>query len=174
MRVGSFEQRLEPMRERLLRYAFALTRDRDEARDLFQETVARALSAAEMPSDDSAFRAWLFRIVRNIWIDRGRAGTRRDMMHRTIAIDRAQEAAQPAVETNIVVREAFSCLSIEHQEVLALVDIAGFSYEETGELLAIPKGTVMSRVTRARQNLFHLLSSDTVVPMSRQRVRRGR
>lgn len=154
-----------------MRYAFALTRDRDEARDLFQETVVRAMSAADMPVAEPAFRAWLFKIVRNLWIDRSRLRTRRTVLHAQMADEAPHEAGEATTESHYAVREAFSYLSIEHQEVLALVDIGGFSYQETGELLSIPKGTVMSRVSRARQSLFQLLSSDAVAPSSRQKGR---
>ncbi|WP_417580677.1 RNA polymerase sigma factor [Pelagibacterium sp.] len=164
-----FEQRLYPVRERLMRYAFALTRDRDEARDLFQETMVRAMSAGDVPAADPAFRAWLFKIIRNLWIDRSRSHARRVRLYDQFANGEAGEAGEATTERNYAVREAFAFLSVEHQEVLALVDIAGFSYEETGELLSIPRGTVMSRVSRARQSLFQLLSGDAVVPLSRPR-----
>ncbi|GAB5428585.1 MAG: RNA polymerase sigma factor [Devosia indica] len=171
MSSDRFEQRLDPVRERLMRYAFALTRDRDEARDLFQETVVRAMSAPEIPVPEPAFRAWLFKIVRNLWIDRTRTHARRSHLDERFAGGHGPEACEATTERHYEVREAFSCLTIEHQEVLALVDIAGFSYEETGELLSIPKGTVMSRVARARQAMFQLLSSEAVIPLSRQRGR---
>lgn len=169
-----FEQRLNPVRERLMRYAFALTRDRDEAKDLFQETVLRAMSAAEVPVADPAFRAWLFKIIRNLWIDRSRSHARRERLHEQMASAGEADTGVATTENHYAVREAFAYLSVEHQEVLALVDIAGFSYDEAGELLCVPRGTVMSRVSRARQSLFHLLSGDTVVSLSRRKIRQGR
>ena len=162
MRRGLFEQRLGAERDRLLRYAFALTRNQDEARDLFQETMVRVISAPQVPAAQPAFRAWLFKIVRNLWIDRVRSNKRREVLHQHIA-ESASVVAEATVERHLAVRDAFSQLSTEHQDVLALVDIAGFSYKETGEVLSIPSGTVMSRVARARQRLFELLSAEAAM-----------
>jgi len=120
------------------------------------------ISASDVPAAEPAFRAWLFRIVRNLWVDRVRANRRRDVLHRHIA-ESVSGVAEATVERHLAVRDAFSQLSVEHQEVLALVDIAGFSYKETGDVLSIPGGTVMSRVARARQRLFELLSDEAAV-----------
>ncbi|ODA65906.1 ECF RNA polymerase sigma factor SigE [Methyloligella halotolerans] len=124
------------------------------------------MSASHVPAADPAFRAWLFTIVRNLWIDLSRARTRRARLREQMAQAMRHEAGEATTEGNYAVREAFSYLSVEHQEILALVDIAGFSYEETGQLLSIPKGTVMSRVSRARQSLFGLLTCDVALPDS--------
>lgn len=159
VRTRLFEQRLGHERNRLLQYAFALTRNHDEARDLYQEAMLRVVSAPQAPAARPAYRAWLFKIVRNLWIDRLRSDRRRADIHQHIA-DHTQVATEPVVERDLAVRDAFFQLSIEHQEVLALVDITGFSYKEAGEILAIPSGTVMSRVARARRKLFELLSSE--------------
>jgi RNA polymerase sigma-70 factor (ECF subfamily) len=67
------------------------------------------------------------------------------------------------------VRQAYARLSIEHREILALVDISGFSYEEAAAMIAIPRGTVMSRVSRARQALAANLREGNVVELGPQR-----
>jgi RNA polymerase sigma-70 factor, ECF subfamily len=160
---ADFHSRFAPLGDRLFGYAFALTRDREQAADLFQDCVVRAMSARSVPEQDRAFRAWLFAILRNLWTDRIRARRRRGEAHARIA--EANEVLVPlppeaVVINQLAVREAFACLSLDHRDVLALIDIAGFSYDEAAELLAVPRGTVMSRVSRARQALFDLLSDD--------------
>lgn len=67
------------------------------------------------------------------------------------------------------VRQAFTRLSTEHREILALVDISGFSYEEVATMIAVPKGTVMSRVSRARRALASHLGDANVVALAPHR-----
>ena len=74
-----------------------------------------------------------------------------------------------AVFYRLAVRQAFMQLRKDHRDVLALVDIGGFTYEETGMLLSIPKGTVMSRVARARAALACTLSDTPVIAFAPRR-----
>jgi RNA polymerase sigma-70 factor, ECF subfamily len=161
----AFECRLKCCSSRLYGYAVALTRDREYAADLFQDCVVRAMARPDAPVDEGAFRAWLFTIMRNLWIDTCRARRRREGIE-TDAEDAAETAGPASLERMIVnriaVRQAFARLSDHHRDVLALVDIAGFSYAETADLLDVPTGTVMSRVSRARISLSHLLSDSNV------------
>lgn len=169
---AAFDRRFAPLSERLYGYAFALTRDREQAADLFQDCVVRAMSAKDVPDPDRAFRAWLFAIMRNLWIDGVREHQRKSSLHDRMEQDLAHAMPVPlesVIVNQLAVREAFSCLSIEHRDVLALIDIVGFSYEEAAELLSIPRGTVMSRISRARQALFRLLADDRVVAFPRKR-----
>ncbi len=82
---------------------------------------------------------------------------------------------ESVVVNRLAVRTAFMTLSREHRDVLALVDIAGFSYEETAEMVGVPRGTVMSRVSRARQNLARLLAAPqiTAFPGRNRRAKDG-
>jgi RNA polymerase sigma-70 factor (ECF subfamily) len=171
-----FERRFQPYHDRLFGYALALSRDRDHAADLLHECVARAMAAREYPENEAAFRSWLFTILRNIWIDQIRASRRRADFEEQHPDGIAHEVV--SLETVVVnafaVRQAFERLTHEHREVLALVDISGFSYEETGSILCVPKGTVMSRVSRARQALARLLSDSNLlaIPSTRTIVRK--
>lgn len=174
MKRSPFDQRLRPLSEKLFGYAVALTRDREQAADLFQDCVVKAMSARDVPDNERAFRAWLFTVMRNLWIDTLRAHKRSAEAVSQIVEDNHHGMPMPfetVVINQLAVREAFACLSIQHRDVLALIDIAGFSYEETAETLAIPKGTVMSRVSRARQAMFALLSDDRISELP-QRVKR--
>lgn len=168
------QRRLKENSGRLLGFAFALTRDRDTASDLLQESVVRAISAPSLPRDERAFRAWMFTTMRNLWIDRLRSP-----QERTEAFSPEQElvcaplSMESLLVNKIAVRQAFELLSTEHREVLALVDIGGFSYEEAAGMLGIPMGTVMSRVSRARRALAAQLNENTItaMPVASQKVR---
>jgi RNA polymerase sigma-70 factor (ECF subfamily) len=165
----AFDERLAPYQNRLFGYAMAMTRDRDRAQDLLHDCVARAMSARDCPRDEAAFRAWLFTIMRNTWIDQLRASRRHELATERLAdaIGSEPVALEHVVVNAFAVRQAFARLSHEHRDVLALIDISGFSYQEAADILAVPRGTVMSRVSRARQALAGLLAADdAVVPFS--------
>lgn len=162
---------LQELRQRLFGYAHALCRDTAAAEDLYQDALLRALSARSAPTDRTAFRVWMFRLMRNHWIDRLR---RADP---AFSLTDLPEAAAPAsggeqaVVNRLAVQQAFMLLDKIHRDVLALVDIGGFSYDEASELLDIPRGTVMSRVSRARSALCRKLGEDrqlAALPLTRR------
>ena len=157
-----FEVRFAPYQQRLYGFAVAMTGDRDRARDLLHDCVVRAAAARDRPVDEPAFRAWLFTIMRNLWIDQLRAEERRSRMTQTLSDVMAlmPVSLESVVTEGFAVRQAFELLSHDHREVLALVDISGFSYQEAADLLGVPRGTVMSRISRARQALAGLLADD--------------
>lgn len=167
-----FETRFAPYQHRLYGFAVAMTGDRDRARDLLHDCVVRAAAARERPAAESAFRAWLFTIMRNLWIDQLRAEERRSRMAQTLsdAVAFMPTSLESMVVESFAVRQAFDLLSHDHREVLALVDISGFSYQEAADLLSVPRGTVMSRISRARQALAKLLADDgpRIVPLGRK------
>lgn len=167
-------QALHALRRRLFGYAFALSRDSTDAEDLYQDAIVRAMCARSVPQDSVAFRVWMFRLIRNLWIDRLRRESRLGAL-----MDPATEAeAQPAPGGEdslldvLLVRQAFHRLSKNHRDVLALVDVVGFSYDETAQLLALPRGTVMSRISRARSALAAQLQAGPAVPFPRRTERR--
>lgn len=170
VRAG-IERRLQPYHARLFAYAVALSRDRDRGQDVFQECLARALGVRSAPESEPAFRAWLFTILRNIWIDQSRSQRRKAELEQEYAADLVPEPV--SLETVLVdafaVRQAFARLTAEHREILALVDISGFSYEEAAAMISVPKGTVMSRVSRARQALAAHLAAGNVVEFAPHR-----
>lgn len=173
---------LDGIKNKLHGYACALARDHDQAADLTQECIVRAIASHNVPREERAFRGWLFRILRNIWIDRLRARERRGESHcdPDHGTARAQASGAPRMMEDVVVnhlavRQAFVKLSKDHRDVLALVDIGGFSYQEVAEFLDIPRGTVMSRVSRARLALAALLSDRRIasLDMVRETTRDG-
>jgi len=142
----------------LLKYAYALSRDGEVAGELVQEAVLKALSTDKRPASAEAFRPWLFSILRNAHIDHVRRNRRHTERHETIDdMDELPDAGghvEDTVINRLSVREAVMRLPEAHRDILALVDMAGFSYAEASATLGIPKGTVMSRLSRARRAML--------------------
>ncbi len=148
--------KIEAYVERLFGYAMSLCRNSHEAEDLVQDCAAKALSARRIPADEPAYRAWLFRILKNTFLD-----SRRRRLTASSALELA--SAEPAMEfwegderliNNLAVKRELAKLPQAHQEILTMIDVVGLSYAEAAGLLGIPAGTVMSRISRARQALF--------------------
>ena len=161
------KHRLDRHHRVLLSYANALAGDLELARDLTQECAVRALRARTVPREEPAYKAWLFTILRNLWLDHLRKTVRRKEMLVEDAdeVAPARIEAEAAVVNAIAVRMAFEQLGDRHRDVLSLVDVGGFSYLETAGMLGISVGTVMSRVSRARSTLAALLSQSNVVDL---------
>ncbi|AXC51295.1 RNA polymerase sigma factor [Paracoccus suum] len=158
----------------LFGYALALTRNREQAIDLVQDCVVRALAGPSAPDNERAFRGWLFAIARNSWVDQLRAFRRQRALQDAVGeASPVTDALSDGAVTQLAVREAFLLLSPDHRDVLALVDIGGFSYDETAIMLGINRGTVMSRVSRARAALATLLSDSRVVEFPGRNRRAG-
>jgi len=168
-------QWLREFRRNLFGYACALTTDTASAEDLYQDALVRAMAARAVPVDQTSFRVWMFRLLRNLWIDGLRARQRLDaLLNEQAGVDCDDIGAtggEDRVVNQLAVRQAFLQLSKQHRDVLALVDIAGFSYDETANLLDVPRGTVMSRVSRARAALARQLAEGPVVSLA---LRAGR
>lgn len=144
-------------------FARSIIGDTDRARDLVQEAAARALSARNVPVDAPAYRAWAFRIVRNAAIDLIRANAPQKY-------GAPEEAADlwrfdDSCIAKITVEQGMAAIAPPHREIIALIDIAGFSYAETAEILGVPVGTVMSRIARARSALLQAIESNSVRPL---------
>lgn len=145
---------------RLRRYARALLGDTAEADDLLQECLLRALDNAEKWRDGESPRKWLFTILHNLHIDRQRADARRPR-HVEINPDSDQQAyPPPGPPTGQDIEAAIAALSEEHRQAVLLVALEGLSYAETAQILDVPVGTVMSRLSRGRERLRSLLDGD--------------
>lgn len=145
----------------LRRFAYALTRHAEDADDLVQATMERVLMRP-MP-DDVELVKWMFRVSRNIWIDDLRQRkVRREVAPEIAAgtgFDVSEEERAAARTALRKTQEGIDRLPDEQREVLAMVAIAGMAYREAAEALAIPIGTVMSRLARARAALAAHLES---------------
>ena len=144
-------------------FARSLIGDADQARDLVQEAAARALAAHNVPVDAAAYRAWAFRIVRNAALDEIRARAPRQFSLPDAAAD--LWSFDDACIAKITVEQGMAAIAPVHREIIALVDIAGFSYTEAAEILGVPAGTVMSRIARARSALLKVIESSSVRPL---------
>jgi RNA polymerase sigma-70 factor (ECF subfamily) len=140
---------------RLRRYAVALLADRGRADDLVQDTLERALSRLHLWQSGTDMRRWLFTIMHNLHVNAVRRSIRRGS--EASIEDVEDRLVQGASQTDsVVVRDlsrAMQELPSEQVEVLVLVALEGMAYREVAEVLDIPLGTVMSRLSRARQSL---------------------
>jgi RNA polymerase sigma factor (sigma-70 family) len=139
---------------RLRRFGRTLARTREDADDLVQMAVERALLRAEQWQPGTRLDSWLFRIMQNAWIDELRARERRG---RTFVAEEAGEhvgvGSADAQADAIAVRRAVAQLGDEQRAVVALVLVEGLPYQEAADVLQIPLGTLTSRLARARQAL---------------------
>lgn len=151
---GRFESELIALLPQLRRFALSLCRSGDLADDLVQMTAERAFAAQSSFERDAKLGPWLFRILRNAWLDQLRRrrtmgiALEPDEIDRVEAVDGA--AAAEATLTLRSVEDAMATLSGDHRTILYLVCVEELSYAEAAQVLDIPKGTVMSRLARAR------------------------
>ena len=141
---------------RLRRYARALVSDRARADDLVQGTLERAWNKFHLWRPGSDLRAWLFTVMHNVHVNQVRAS--RD---HAVLDDEGPEMAVAAVQgASLEIRDlerALALLSPEQREVLLLIALEDMSYAEVAAMLDIPIGTVMSRLSRAREKLRALM-----------------
>jgi RNA polymerase sigma-70 factor (ECF subfamily) len=158
---GTFEQLAMPHFERLYNFACWLTQDRQEAEDLVQETYVKALKGFSSFQPGTNFRAWIYKILRNTFLT-SRTGLKATA---TVQLDlEGEDEALPTMketpESILVQRsdwqlmqQALEQLPVAFREVLVLCEVEEMSYQEIAATLAIPMGTVMSRLSRARRAL---------------------
>jgi RNA polymerase sigma-70 factor, ECF subfamily len=159
MRQVEFERVAMPHTETLLRAALRLTRNREGAEDMVQETLLRAWTAFEQFEHGTNCKAWLFRILLNI------SSKRRRRLRATPAIVTLDETqskivpfrAAPSQFEAVEVLSALDMLSKEHRIVLILMVVEGFTCKEIAGMCDLPLGTVMSRLSRARAELRKIL-----------------
>ena len=148
---------------RLRRYARALTGDRDSADDLVQDTIERALSRSGLWQAGSRLDSWLMTIMHNLFVNQVRsAGARLRVDVAEDELDRRPAGSSDPSE-GLSIRDldaALAKLPPEQREVLLLVALEDTPYEEAARILGVPIGTVMSRLSRARDRLRRLMTGD--------------
>jgi RNA polymerase sigma-70 factor (ECF subfamily) len=154
---------------RLRRYAIALLTDRSRADDLVQDTLERALGRLHLWQDGTDMRRWLFTIMHNLHVNAVRRSIRRGV--EATLDDAGDRLVQiPSQIDAIAVRDlgrALQALPTEQVEVLVLVALEGMAYREVAQVLDIPLGTVMSRLSRARQALRRYLDGEEAPALRR-------
>lgn len=162
-----FQDLAVPLLSSLYNHACWLTRDATEAEDLVQETLAKALRAFDTFAPGTNFKAWIYRILRNTFL------TSRSALasNRTVFLEELPEAMEtadsaPTPESAVIhasnlnaVRKALEELPPQLREVILLCDLEELRYKEIAAILDLPIGTVMSRLSRARQALRERLNS---------------
>jgi RNA polymerase sigma-70 factor (ECF subfamily) len=150
---------------RLRRFGIALTRSAIDADDLVQAACERALLRANQLRHDTKIGAWMYQIMRNLWVDEMRSRRTRqhagiEAAHDVIGVD--GEVLVEKSNSLAAVRRALEKLPMEQRAALILICVDGMSYKEAAVILGIPIGTVTSRVARARQALHERLSGSPV------------
>lgn len=149
----------------LRRYAFALTGSQEEAEDLVQDTLVRAIAAARTFRSGGNLRAWLFSIMHNAFVSRVR---RRSPPTVELDGDAAAAAQPPSQMMQLEVRDVLAALNRlpdAQRAALSLVALEDFSYQQAAKALDIPLGTLMSRLARGREALRQSLRGDPRVPL---------
>lgn len=166
MPAATFEELALPLFEQLYNFARWLTHDTAEAEDLVQETYAKALRGFSSFQAGTNFRAWMYRILRNAFLS-SKTGLK-------ITVSLADEdndqlvADGPTPESVLIaqvnrdtVQRALDHLPVHFREILLLCEVEEMSYQEMADTLAVPIGTVMSRLSRARKALRKVLDQNS-------------
>lgn len=149
---------VEPLIPALRRYARALLRDVSAADDLVQDCLEKAVSRWHQRRQGGEARAWLFAILHNLAINRLRRSQRHGMH---VTLEDVEELSHPAAQEETLLnrdlKRVVASLPEDQRAVLLLVSVEGLSYAETASVLAVPLGTVMSRLSRAREKVMQLM-----------------
>jgi RNA polymerase sigma-70 factor, ECF subfamily len=171
-----FEEEALELSDQVYRVARRLVGSREEAEDLVQETYARAFRSWRSFSPGTNLRAWLLRILTNLNIDRGRKQQRTPdtqpleegdyfLYNRLEESSREAEGEQEAIVNRLSQDDVVSALSAvphDFRDVVVLVDIGDFTYDDAAQILDIPIGTVMSRLHRGRRILKSELAREAM------------
>lgn len=155
--MNAFEREMVELLPRLRRLGRVLARDPADADDLVQLTVERALARHGQWRDGTSLASWMFRIMKNAWIDESRSRARRGVVFLPAeAGDRVGDAGVEALDTHLALGEverAMARLPDDQRAAVALVLVEGLSYQEAARVLEIPPGTLTSRLVRGRMAL---------------------
>jgi RNA polymerase sigma-70 factor, ECF subfamily len=150
----SLLQKLEETIPALRRYAWALLRNESDADDLVQDCALRAIDRIHTFRTDRELRPWLFTIMHNLYV----SSWRRKRRQAEVVTDDAEAdlAVSPSQTANMEVRDVLrglDALPEDLRQILLLIAVEGFQYDEVARMLDIPIGTVMSRLSRGRDRL---------------------
>ncbi|MGH9014458.1 MAG: RNA polymerase sigma factor [Acidimicrobiia bacterium] len=170
-----FQEQVVPEIDVLYRVGLSITRSHADAEDLVQDTLLRAYRAIDR-FDGRHPRAWLLTILRNAQVNRSRR-RRPDLLHdpdeltrRAATTEDASAAPEEAAVAGVLDEHlggALDALPVKFRQVVDLIDVSELSYREAAEVLGVPVGTVMSRLSRARKRLRDHLAREGILPRRR-------
>jgi RNA polymerase sigma-70 factor (ECF subfamily) len=166
--MNDIDEKLREIIPGLRRFALSLTRNPSSADDLVQACLERALSSWGSKSAEGDLRAWLFSILYRQFLD---AYRRHRRYARMLEFFTGRDDTQPSVERTVMAQstlDAFDRLPTEQRALLLWVSVEGLSYKEVAGILDVPIGTVMSRLSRARQALRQLSDGEINRPSLRR------
>ncbi|MFQ6350511.1 sigma-70 family RNA polymerase sigma factor [Pseudomonas sp. R11F] len=165
--MHELDEQLRELIPRLRRFAVSLTRNTSSADDLVQSTLERAITRWADRRSEGDLRAWLFSILYRQFLDAHRRSRR---YARMLEFFTGRDDAHPSAERTVMAQstlQAFDQLNTEQRALLLWVSVEGLSYKEVADILDVPLGTVMSRLSRARQALRQLSDGDIASPSLR-------
>ncbi len=167
MSTIEFQQHLVSLRQQLYYFALSLTKDRDDAQDLLQESMLRALMNREKFQDNTNFKAWLYTIMKNTFINDHRRNKRTAALMDRVEHERDQvrRVQMPNNPEGLVrmgeIKRSLDRLDDTFSEPFTMHH-EGYKYHEIADRLGIPIGTVKSRIFQARQRLMGMLTDKNV------------
>ncbi|SED43897.1 RNA polymerase sigma-70 factor, ECF subfamily [Pseudomonas costantinii] len=165
--MHELDEQLRELIPRLRRFAVSLTRHASSADDLVQSTLERAIISWADKRIEGDLRAWLFSILYRQFLDAHRRSRR---YARMLEFFTGRDDTQPSVERTVMAQstlQAFDKLNTEQRALLLWVSVEGLSYKQVADILEVPIGTVMSRLSRARQALRQLSDGEIASPSLR-------
>lgn len=187
--VRAFEQLIAEHKERVYQFAFACVKNHAEAEDLAQEALIKAYRGLGSFREDASFSTWLFRIVKNAFLDEIKSRAAKEQkdtapLDEGVATTLASPSDSPERsalrrQADGAVQAALAEVPPDFRVVVTMFDLQGFSYEEIAEVLGVPIGTVKSRLARGREALRvalferrQALGSAWDIPKSREELRK--
>ncbi len=157
--AATFQSRLTALQANMLNFAFMLTSNRDDAYDLLQDTMLKALDNQDKYVDNTNFKGWVFTIMRNIFINNYRRASRaatvidqtEDLYHLNLSQDSGFETPEGSFGANEITK-AINEFSDEYRIPFSM-HVAGYKYNEIAEKMNLPLGTIKSRIFFARKKL---------------------
>ncbi|MEL6867619.1 MAG: RNA polymerase sigma factor [Bacteroidota bacterium] len=167
MSTTEFNAQFDSVTASLNAFAMNLTKDIENARDLFQETAVRALKNKEKFRPGTNFKAWIMTMMKNIFINNYRMRRRRKVQNEptgSLAFERGDSFADNAAESQITQKELMAMINRldEQFRVPFWKYYTGFSYQEIADELGKPLGTIKSRIFHARKKLQAMVNSNYV------------
>jgi RNA polymerase sigma-70 factor (ECF subfamily) len=163
---GSFEAQMLAVMPSLRRYSRSLSRSDADGEDLLQDCVEKALVNRHQWRG-GGLKAWAHAIMTNLYRNRHRSEKR----HPSESLEGHDDIAMTEVASDTLENDrlhgALALLTPDARAVLMLVTVEGYSYQEVAEMMGIPLGTVMSRLSRARETLRTRLAADNIIPLRR-------